>query len=1393
MSQSARPLQSRPRAAQMPRIWIVVLAFLVMLLGIGASGYVLFDRHAREMARTAQGELDAIADLKVRQIDRWVGEQRKDAQAIQRDNLLVNEVQNWFLQGAPAGEMADAILARLALLRETYGFKSVALLDAKARPRMLAGAEQKLDSHDTIFALRAMRENAVARPDIDWSDDRKPEMDMVAPLAVSGTQGAQVIGAVYIHIDPAKFFFPYVQSWPTPSPSAETFLVRREGDEVVFLNELRHRKGTALNMRLPIDQPLLPAAIALRGETEIRSGESTFVEGEDYRGVAVIAAARKVPDTPWTLIAKLDRAEINAPIRGLAATAGGLAGLFIVLAGAVAVLWWRKQRAQYVGTLYQAELERQALEQHFDYATKLARDIILLFDETGRVVECNESALAAYGYTRDEMLGLSLSELRADQAVAAIPSDLERAARAGGVTFETVNRRKDGSVFPIESSMRRIEVEGQNFIQGIARDITERKAAALRINHLTRLYAMLSHTNQAIVRAPSEQELYDQLCRIGVEHGGMLGSIVRIADTEAKLLHVVAFTESMRSVVENVVASIDPALTESQSLLSTAYLDDRVVIDNDYAVDDSAQHWKLVVHAAGVRSAAGLPIRRGGKPIGSLVLNAAEPNFFDEEMRGLLEEMTTDIEYALDNFEDERRRKQAEQALLESEGRFRGLVEQSISGITIIQDGRYAYVNPRAAEIFGFGAPEELIGREWAEVVVEKDRGLVAENIRRRLSGEVKSVAYTFTGRRKDGTTVDIGAHGAIASYGGVPATIAVIQDITERKAQEERIARLTRMHASLSGINAMIVRTKSREALFRDACRVMVETGKLFFSHFWLPDSASRTLKLTARDGVETLPIDDIGLDEHRDPGWPGPAECFLQNHVVVVNDLTAEVNASPRRKAMVAHGCRAAVCLPLQWGGSCVGVLSVGSADIDFFDAEELKLLAELTGDIAFSIDVLDKGEQLQYLALHDPLTGLANRAMLLEQANAMVATANDKGSECAVVAVNLKRFRNVNESLGRHVGDELLKQVGFRLAAIAGHAQAARLGADLFCILAPDVAGLKDATRFSKRVRAALMRPYDLTGRRLHVAIRIGVAVYPTDGADGETLCANAEATLRRTDGLDDTIIFYKSELNARVADQLDLENRMQVALQEHQFVLHYQPKVNAVSGEVVGAEALIRWQDPKEGLIAPGRFIPVLEETGLIVEVGDWALEAAARTYEQLRTRGLACPKIAVNISTIQMRRADFPREVIAAVRRGSGEQHGVDLEITESLMAGDIEEAVRKLKLLSEAGFDIAVDDFGTGYSSLGYLAKLPIKSLKIDRSFIITMVDDANAMAIVSTIINLAHSFQLKVVAEGVDKEEQLKLLRLLRCDEIQGFLFHKPLLGEQFAALLKNVHAAPG
>ena len=446
-------------------------------------------------------------------------------------------------------------------------------------------------------------------------------------------------------------------------------------------------------------------------------------------------------------------------------------------------------------------------------------------------------------------------------------------------------------------------------------------------------------------------------------------------------------------------------------------------------------------------------------------------------------------------------------------------------------------------------------------------------------------------------------------------------------------------------------------------------------------------------------------------------------------------------------------------------------------------MKLLTELAGDISFAIDHLEKQERLTYLAYYDALTGLANQSLFLERVAQSSRSALGAGHKLAIVLIDLERFKSINDSLGRTAGDELLKKVAQWLTRYTGDANLlARLGADHFAVLMPAIQPEDDFEHLlADMMKAFLEHPFRLNDAIFRIAAKAGVALFPEDGADTDTLLRNAEAALKKAKSSGERYLFYTQSMNEMVASKLTMENQLRLALSRGEFLLHYQPKVNLVSGKVTSAEALIRWNKPDAGLVPPGHFIPILEEIGLINEVGRWAMRQANADYLRWHTAGLVPVPIAVNVSALQLRSRTFFDEVRQLVESDVRTAAGLELEITESLIMEDVKHSISSLQAMRALGLTIAIDDFGTGFSSLSYLSKLPVDTLKVDRSFVIDMTAAPEGLALVSTIISLAHALKLTVVAEGVETEEQARLLRLLNCDEMQGFLFSRPVSADAF------------
>ena len=618
---------------------------------------------------------------------------------------------------------------------------------------------------------------------------------------------------------------------------------------------------------------------------------------------------------------------------------------------------------------------------------------------------------------------------------------------------------------------------------------------------------------------------------------------------------------------------------------------------------------------------------------------------------------------------------------------------------------------------------------------------------------------------------------------------VVMHMDVTERRAAAERIVYLNRVYATLSGINTLIVRVADRATLFGEACRISVEAGGFRMALIAIADQTTGKVALAASAGVDdalyiALKSYFISVDS------PELRSTLLQRVVthkkaVVVNDLEGNVEVV-FRKQYVDSGVNSLAILPLIVAGNAVGTLVLYASERDFFRDEEMTLLTELAGDVSFAIDHIDKQERIDYLAYYDVLTGLANQRLFLERLAQYVRSAGTGAHQLAVYLMDIERFKNINDSLGPPAGDELLRQVTAWLTRNVGDATLfARLGADHFAGVMPVVQKADDVMLLLERKQVAFQEhPFHLADATFRVGIKVGVAVFPTDGVDAVTLFKNAEAALKRAKARGEPYLMYTPQMTEAVASKVTLENQLRLALDRGEFVLYYQPKVDLATGTVTGAEALIRWNDPHTGLVPPAQFIPVLEETGLIHAVGRWALRQAVSDYLRWRAAGLAVVRIAVNVSPLQLRNRNFIEEVRSAIGIDPFAPASGNLEITESLIMEDVKHSIASLQSIRDMGLTVAIDDFGTGFSSLSYLSKFPVDTLKIDRSFVLDMTESPQGLALVSTIINLAHALKLKVVAEGVDSDDQLRLLRVLGCDEMQGYLFSQPVPDTVFEAL---------
>ena len=583
--------------------------------------------------------------------------------------------------------------------------------------------------------------------------------------------------------------------------------------------------------------------------------------------------------------------------------------------------------------------------------------------------------------------------------------------------------------------------------------------------------------------------------------------------------------------------------------------------------------------------------------------------------------------------------------------------------------------------------------------------------------------------------------------------------------------------------------RIRDRHQLFEEACRIVVTQGLFRMAWIGVPETGRNKLSPVAQAGFDDGYLKKTLLSlREADEDCSACGRALRQGKAVVVNDIAADATV-PCRKTALARGYRSMASLPLRIDDRIAAVFALYSADTGVFDDDELTLLGHLAGDISLALKNIEKEEKLNYLAYYDVLTKSANRSLLQDRLTQAIAYAGRHERQVAVISVDIDNFKYINNSLGHNTGDQLLKAVTERLGSCLREGDTvARQGGDEFVIVLPDQVSDDHASQVIKRVLAAIARPILINDREFNITCSIGASFYPQDGADGETILKNADAAMYGAKELGrNTFQFYAKEIDARINDRLVLESSLRRAIEREEFLLQYQPQVHLDRGEIMGAEALIRWRHPELGIVSPDKFIPLAEETGLIEPIGEWVLRAACAQNKAWQDAHLPAITVSINLSARQFRQKGLADTIARALRETGLNAECLGLELTESLIMHNAAAGALMLQNLKQMGVKLSIDDFGTGYSSLSYLRRFPIDELKIDQSFVRDVMTDPDDAIIAKAIIALAHGLNLKVTAEGVETKEHIDFLQGRRCDQAQGFYFGRPLYSCEFEEVLQQ------
>lgn len=733
-----------------------------------------------------------------------------------------------------------------------------------------------------------------------------------------------------------------------------------------------------------------------------------------------------------------------------------------------------------------------------------------------------------------------------------------------------------------------------------------------------------------------------------------------------------------------------------------------------------------------------------------------------------------------------------EQALRITEER----LESILSSITdviwsiSVRTHKLQYLNPAAERIYGRPKSDFFTSPTlWFDVVYPEDKARIKQYSENLFAGVSGSLEYRIV--KPNGEVCWLYDRAQLVyDASGKPLRIdGITTDITSRKQQQASILRLNRIYAVLSGINTSIVHIRDRDQLLAEACQIAAQAGGFNLAWIGLADPENNIINPVAHAGASSGYMEELNYSYVLDSaeGWEPMALAFRKQQVIICNNVSDDSPMAGWRKPMLNHNLQAVAAFPLVVMDQVIGGFALYASEPNFFDEQEMNLLTEIAGDIAYGLENIEKERQLNYLACFDKLTGLPNRTLLYDRLGQLLPQLKQSNKKLAVLLLDIDRFKFINDSLGYQSGDILLRKVAQRLTEVLQPDESISRGiADEFVITLSNVDDLADIAKFiTETLVSALSRPFDINSEELRITFKAGVSVFPGDADSSELLLKHAEIALDKAKLSMSTYLFYLPDMNASVSTLLTIENKLRKAIERNEFLLHFQPKVDILSGRICGMEALIRWQDPESGLVPPMAFIPVLEDTGMILDVGLWVIKTVCSHHRQWLDKGWKVPPVAVNVSSLQLTQIEFVDSVRKLLDEYGINGDHIEFEVTESIIMQDIEASIDKLKALTELGSEISIDDFGTGYSSLSYLTRLPLSRLKIDKSFINEVTVRSDNLTIVSSVIALAHGLNLKVIAEGVETEEQLKLLKQLNCDELQGYIAYRPLPLEKLEEVL--------
>lgn len=861
-----------------------------------------------------------------------------------------------------------------------------------------------------------------------------------------------------------------------------------------------------------------------------------------------------------------------------------------------------------------AELALRAREERYQTLFSRASEGISIISLNGDLIAVNESCARTHGYTTAEMQGMRLTDLDSPASAALTKDRIQRILAEGHLTFEVEHYHRDGHIFPLEVSASLVEIDGTPLIQAFNKDITERKAAEEKIRFLTRIHAVQSQINLALIESRDEPALFERVCRIVVELGDMQLAWIGLTDEKTGLLTPVAAHGERKDYLDNVVISSRASVPEGHGPSGIAFREERSVYIQSFQTEPTLDPWRDHIARFGWGACGAVPILRAGRSYGVMVFYHTRENVFSDEIIELLDQAAVNIGRGLDRFDLERENLAAQESL-----RLAAMVYDNSSEAIMVTDAqnRIIAVNPAFTTMTGYAFEE-------------------------------------------------------------------------------------------VQGMNPRIFQSGRHDpAFYEDMWNELQSTG------FWHGEIWDKR-----KDG--NLHVKLVTINVIKD------ARGDIIRHVALFTDITS------RKKV------------------------------------EEL----------------------IWKQANFDALTDLPNRQMFRDRLEQEARKSDRSGRPLALMLIDLDRFKEVNDTLGHDQGDLLLVEAARRISdCVRKSDTVARLGGDEFIIILPDLADVARVERAAQSIIDALNEPFRLRANEVYVSASIGITVYRNDSKNIDELFRNVDQAMYVAKNAGrNRFAYFTADMQEAALSRMRLASDLRSALAAGQFAVHYQPIVEMATGRIHKAEALIRWHHPARGLVSPAQFIPLAEETGLIVSIGDWVFTEAVNQVKRWRAALDPAFQISVNKSPIQIRHEGRSHVSWPDYLREHGMPgQSIAIEITEGLLLQPEGAVKDKLLAFRDSGVQVAVDDFGTGYSSLAYLKEFDIDYLKIDRSFVCNLGRSKNDLVLCEAMIAMAHTLGLRVVAEGVETTEQRDLLRAAGCDYAQGYLYAKPLPPDAFETFVRG------